>query len=143
LTQTRNQELVVETNGEDLTIWGDPDRLHQIVTNLIHNAHKFTPEKGRIVVKVYPDPPNHLLLSIADSGPGISKEAQPHLFQAFYQTHRRPEIGTEGLGLGLSIVKQLVELHKATITVESSEGAGTTFSIRFPKTASPTESAMI
>jgi signal transduction histidine kinase len=143
LTQTKNQELITETTGEDLTIWGDPDRLHQIVTNLIHNAHKFTPENGRIVVTAYPDPPNHILLSISDSGPGIPQEAQAHLFQAFYQAHRRPEIGTEGLGLGLSIVKQLVELHGATITVESTVGAGTTFYIQFPKTASPTASASI
>ena len=136
LTQTKNQELLMETTGEDLPIWGDPDRLHQIVTNLIHNAHKFTPENGRIVVRACPDPPNHILLSISDSGPGIPQEAQAHLFQAFYQAHRRPEIGTEGLGLGLSIVKQLVELHGATITVESTVGAGTTFHIRFPRTAS-------
>jgi signal transduction histidine kinase len=136
LTQTKNQELITETTGEDLPIWGDPDRLHQIVTNLIHNAHKFTPENGRIVVTARPDPPNHILLSISDSGPGIPQEAQAHLFQAFYQAHRRPEIGTEGLGLGLSIVKQLVELHGATITVESTVGAGTTFHIRFPRTAS-------
>jgi signal transduction histidine kinase len=127
LTQTKNQELITETTGEDLAIWGDPDRLHQIATNLIHNAHKFTPENGRIVVSASPDPPNHILLSISDSGP-------------VYQAHRRPEIGTEGLGLGLSIVKQLVELHEATITVESTVGAGTTFHIRFPTTASPATS---
>ena len=136
LTQTKNQELMTETTGDDLTIWGDPDRLHQIITNLVHNAHKFTPENGRILVTACPDPPNHVLLSIADNGPGIPQEALAHLFQAFYQAHRRPEIGTEGLGLGLSIVKQLVELHRATITVESTVGAGTTFHIRFPQTAS-------
>jgi len=143
LTQTKNQELMTETTGEALTIWGDPDRLHQIVTNLVHNAHKFTPDHGRILVTASPEPPNHILLSIADSGPGIPQEALPHLFQAFYQAHRRPEIGTEGLGLGLSIVKQLVELHGATITVESTVGVGTTFHIRFPKIASPATSALI
>jgi signal transduction histidine kinase len=143
LTQPKNQELVLETTGEDVTIWGDPDRLHQIVTNLVHNAHKFTPEHGRIVVAASADPPNHILLSITDSGPGIPQEALAHLFQAFYQAHRRPEIGTEGLGLGLSIVKQLVELHGATITVESAVGAGTTFCIRFPKDTSAAASASV
>jgi signal transduction histidine kinase len=143
LTQTKNQELITKTTGEDLSIWGDPDRLHQIVTNLIHNAHKFTPENGRIVLTACPDTPNHILLSISDSGPGIPQEALAHLFQAFYQAHRRPEIGTEGLGLGLSIVKQLVELHGATITVESTVGAGTTFHIRFPTTAPPAASPAI
>ncbi len=139
LTQTKSQDLVVETTGNDLTIWGDPDRLHQIITNLIHNAHKFTPDKGRILVTACQDPPNHLQLSIADNGPGISQEAQAHLFQAFYQAHRKPEIGTEGLGLGLSIVKQLVELHEGTITVESAVGVGTTFTLRFPQTPSSIE----
>ena len=143
LTQTKNQELITKRTGEDLSIWGDPDRLHQIVTNLIHNAHKFTPENGRIVLTACPDTPNHILLSISDSGPGIPQEALAHLFQAFYQAHRRPEIGTEGLGLGLSIVKQLVELHGATITVESTVGAGTTFHIRFPTTAPPAASPAI
>jgi signal transduction histidine kinase len=143
LTQTKNQELVVETTGTDLTIWGDPDRLHQIVTNLIHNAHKFTPENGRIVVTACPDPPDHILLSIADNGPGIPKEAQANLFQAFYQAHRIPEIGTQGLGLGLSIVKQLVELHEATISLESTVGAGTIFCLRFPKTTSAEKAVSI
>jgi signal transduction histidine kinase len=135
LTQTKNQQLVVEATGGDLTIWGDPDRLHQIVTNLVHNAHKFTPENGRIMISACQDPPNHILLSISDNGPGISPEAQTNLFQPFYQAHRMPEIGTQGLGLGLSIVKQLVELHGATIAVESIVGTGTTFRIRFLKTA--------
>jgi signal transduction histidine kinase len=143
LTQTKNQELRTETTGEDLMIWGDPDRLHQIVTNLVHNAHKFTPDHGRILVTASPEPPNHILLSIADSGPGIPQEALAHLFQAFYQAHRRPEIGTEGLGLGLSIVKQLVELHGATITVESTVSAGTTFHIRFPNIASSETSTLL
>ena len=129
--------MTTETTGKELTIWGDPDRLHQIVTNLIHNAHKFTPEEGRITVTACQAPPHHILLSISDSGPGITQEAQAHLFQAFYQAHRRPEIGTEGLGLGLSIVKQLVELHAGTITVDSTVCAGTTFHIRLPTTASP------
>jgi len=135
LIQTKNQQLVVDATGGDLTIWGDPDRLHQIVTNLIHNAHKFTPENGRITLSACQDPPNHLLLTISDNGPGISPEAQVNLFQPFYQAHRMPEIGTQGLGLGLSIVKQLVELHGATIAVESTVGTGTTFRIRFLKTA--------
>ncbi len=143
MTQTKHQELVLETMGDDVTIWGDPDRLHQIVTNLVHNAHKFTPKHGRIVVSTCADPPHHILLSITDSGPGIPQEALAHLFQAFYQAHRRPEIGTEGLGLGLSIVKQLVELHGGTITVESTVGAGTTFCIRFPKDTSAAASASV
>jgi signal transduction histidine kinase len=132
LTQTKAQHLTVEITGESLTVWGDTDRLHQIVTNLVHNAHKFTPQDGHIRVGACPAPPDHILLSISDTGPGIPQEAQANLFQPFYQAHRVPEIGTQGLGLGLSIVKQLVELHGGTISVESQAGEGATFRIRLP-----------
>jgi signal transduction histidine kinase len=71
-------------------------------------------------------------LSISDTGPGIPREAQANLFQPFYQAHRIPEIGTQGLGLGLSIVKQLVELHGGTISIESRVGEGAAFRIRLP-----------
>ncbi|MGP0591043.1 GAF domain-containing sensor histidine kinase [Nitrospira sp. T9] len=132
LTQTKAQHLTVELTEDHLTAWGDQDRLHQIVTNLVHNAHKFSPQEGRILVKASPAPPGHILLTISDTGPGIPREAQVSLFQPFFQAHRIPEIGTQGLGLGLSIVKQLVELHGGTISVESQPGEGATFHIRLP-----------
>ena len=132
LTQTKAQHLRVEITEKSLTAWGDRDRLHQIVTNLVHNAHKFTPQDGHICVEACSSPPDHILLSISDTGPGIPQEAQLHLFTPFYQAHRVPEIGTQGLGLGLSIVKQLVELHNGTISVDSQVGKGTTFYIRLP-----------
>ncbi len=138
LTQTKHQQLDIETPGEDFTIWGDPDRLHQIVTNVVHNAHKFTPKHGEIRMTARHDPPNHILLSISDNGPGIPEDALTNLFQPFYQAHRTPEIGTQGLGLGLSIVKQLVELHEGSITAESTVGLGTTFHLRFPRPAPST-----
>ena len=141
LTQTKAQHLTVDITGDRLSIRGDPDRLHQIVTNLVHNAHKFTPENGRILVKAYPAPPDHVVVSVSDSGPGIPQEAQANLFQPFYQAHRTPEIGTQGLGLGLSIVKQLVELHEGTITVESVVGEGATFHIRLPAESASTLSS--
>ncbi|MEJ2231051.1 MAG: ATP-binding protein [Nitrospirales bacterium] len=140
LTQTKAQHLTVEVTGESLTVWGDPDRLHQILTNLVHNAHKFTPEDGRIRVEACPAPPSHILLSISDTGPGIPREAQANLFQPFYQAHRIPEIGTQGLGLGLSIVKQLVELHGGTISVESQVGEGAAFRLRLPAECTPNPS---
>ncbi len=137
LTQTKNQQLVVEGTDEPLTVWGDPDRLHQILTNLLHNAYKFTPDEGRITVTVCQNPPQHITLSVADTGTGIPQDAQVNLFQPFYQAHRLPEIGTQGLGLGLSIVKHLVELHEASITVDSIVGQGTAFHIRFPQYLPP------
>jgi len=132
LTQSKEQQLVLETDGGSLEVMGDPDRLHQIITNLVHNAHKFTPEKGTIRIQAFHAPPNHLKLTISDTGPGIPLEAQHNLFEPFFQAHRKPEIGTQGLGLGLSIVKQLIDLHGGTIEVESEEGRGATFRILLP-----------
>jgi signal transduction histidine kinase len=136
LIQSKAQHLDINFPKENLTVWGDPDRLHQIVTNLVHNAHKFTPEHGHIRINAYPASQAHLLLSISDTGSGIDQEAQANLFQPFYQAHRTQEIGSQGLGLGLSIVKQLVELHGGTIQVESLAGKGTTFRLLLPA-ASP------
>lgn len=132
LTQTKAQHLTVEITEDHLTVWGDQDRLHQIVINLVHNAHKFSPQEGRILVRASSAPPGHILLTISDTGPGIPQEAQASLFQPFFQAHRMPEIGTQGLGLGLSIVKQLVELHGGTISVESQLQEGATFHLRLP-----------
>ncbi|MGB5054213.1 MAG: GAF domain-containing sensor histidine kinase [Nitrospirales bacterium] len=140
LTQTKAQYLMVELTEDHLTAWGDQDRLHQIVTNLVHNAHKFSPQEGRILVRASPAPPGHILLTISDTGPGIPREAQASLFQPFFQAHRIPEIGTQGLGLGLSIVKQLVELHGGTISVESRPGEGATFHLRLPAVCPSTHS---
>lgn len=136
LTQSKSQQLTIEVTEEHPTVYGDADRLHQIMMNLIHNAHKFTPAHGAIRVNASSDPPGYVMLSISDTGPGISQEAQAHLFQPFYQAHRAQEIGTQGLGLGLSIVKQLVELHGGTITVESQVGEGATFRVRLPAESS-------
>ena len=132
MIQTKGQQLTADTHGKDLRVLGDPDRLHQIITNLVHNAHKFTPQNGTIRVEACPNSPQHIVLTVSDTGPGISPEAQQNLFQPFFQAHRRPEIGIEGLGLGLSIVKQLVDLHGGSISVQSEEGKGTTFRILLP-----------
>lgn len=131
LTQSKDQQLLLEICPEELTITGDADRLHQILINLIHNAHKFTPSQGTIRVHATSSRP-HVVLTISDTGAGIPKEAQNNLFLPFFQAHRHPEIGTQGLGLGLSIVKQLVDLHGGSISVESEEGKGTTFRVLLP-----------
>ncbi|MGE0474621.1 MAG: ATP-binding protein [Nitrospirales bacterium] len=132
LIESKEQQLVVETEEHSLSVMGDSDRLHQIITNLVHNAHKFTPAQGTIRIHAHHALPQHIVLTVSDTGPGISQEAQKNLFDPFFQAHRKPEIGTQGLGLGLSIVRQLVELHGGSISVDSQEGMGTTFKILLP-----------
>jgi len=113
-------------------ISGDADRLQQIVWNLLTNAVKFTPKGGRIHVKVQRID-SHVEIVVTDSGVGISKEFLPHVFDRFRQADASTTRIYGGLGLGLSIVHQLVDLHGGTVSVQSEgEGKGATFTITLP-----------
>ncbi|MCA1576704.1 MAG: response regulator [Acidobacteria bacterium] len=113
-------------------ISGDADRLQQIVWNLLTNAVKFTPKDGRIHVKLQ-RVDSHVEIEVSDSGVGISKEFLPHVFDRFRQADASTTRIHGGLGLGLSIVHQLVDLHGGTVSVHSEgEGKGATFTIVLP-----------
>src|SRR5215216_246729 len=110
-------------------ISGDADRLQQIVWNLLTNAVKFTPKGGRIQVKVQ-RLDSHVEIEVSDSGVGISKEFLPYVFDRFRQADASSTRIHGGLGLGLSIVRQLVDLHGGSASVQSEgEGKGATFTI--------------
>jgi len=111
---------------------GDADRLQQIVWNLLTNAVKFTPKGGRIQVKVQRID-SHVEIVVSDSGVGISKEFLPYVFDRFRQADASTTRTQGGLGLGLSIVHQLVDLHGGSVSVQSEgEGKGATFTINLP-----------
>jgi CheY-like chemotaxis protein len=113
-------------------ISGDADRLQQIVWNLLTNAAKFTPKGGRIQVKLQ-RVNSHVEIVVSDSGVGISKEFLPYVFDRFRQADASTTRIHGGLGLGLSIVHQLVDLHGGTVSVHSEgEGKGATFTIKLP-----------
>jgi len=113
-------------------ISGDADRLQQVIWNLLTNAVKFTPKGGRIQVKVQRID-SHVEIVVTDSGVGINKEFLPHVFDRFRQADASTTRIHGGLGLGLSIVHQLVDLHGGTVAVESEgEGKGATFTIMLP-----------
>jgi len=113
-------------------ISGDADRLQQIVWNLLTNAVKFTPKGGRIQVKVQ-RVDSHVEVVVSDTGVGISKEFLPYVFDRFRQADASTTRIHGGLGLGLSIVHQLVDLHGGTVSVHSEgEGKGATFTISLP-----------
>lgn len=117
------------------SLYGDPERLTQILSNLIGNAIKFT-DQGSISVSLCQPDVNHLRIDVADTGRGIAPEQQAQLFQAFYQVDQSmTRQHMQGVGLGLSIVKQLVDLMEGTISLESSLGVGTTFTIHLPLTS--------
>lgn len=111
---------------------GDPDRLQQVVWNLISNAVKFTPKGGRIQIRLE-RVDSHVEISISDTGQGISPDFLPHVFERFRQSDSSTSRLYGGLGLGLSIVRQIVEMHGGTVVVASpGEGEGATFTVNLP-----------
>jgi PAS domain S-box-containing protein len=125
---------------------GDPDRLQQMAWNLISNAIKFTPKGGRVLVSLN-RVESHVEVTVSDTGKGIATEFLPHVFDRFRQADGTTTRTFGGLGLGLSIVRQLVELHGGTVRADSKgEGLGSTFTVSLPLMAvrsavSHTESA--
>ncbi|WP_348233227.1 ATP-binding protein [Trichocoleus sp. DQ-U1] len=113
-------------------ISGDPDRLQQIIWNLLTNAIKFTPEGGRVEVYLQGDR-SHAEISVRDTGEGISPDFLPYVFDRFRQADNSITRSYTGLGLGLAIVRHLVELHGGTVRAESpGEGQGSTFIVKLP-----------
>ncbi len=111
---------------------GDPNRLQQVVSNLLSNAIKFTPRGGKVEV-LLERVNSHLEVTVTDTGQGILPEFLPHIFDRFRQADASTTRNYGGLGLGLSIVKQLVELHGGTVRAKSAgEGAGATFTVMLP-----------
>lgn len=130
--QEKHLQLTVRCQENHVYMCGDIDRLHQIFTNLIHNAIKFTPDGGVVRVSTQRIDAERMEIVVTDSGPGIPDEAQERLFEPFVQAHPDHDAANKGLGLGLAIVKQLVELHRGTVRVESTCGKGATFRVSFP-----------
>lgn len=109
----------------------DAEKLEMVVLNLLSNAFKFTPAGGQIIVAVRGED-NHVSIMVRDTGIGIAAKHLPHLFERFYQADGSTTRSHEGSGIGLTLCKELVELHGGTIAVESTLGRGTTFTARLP-----------
>jgi signal transduction histidine kinase len=113
-------------------VTGDPTRLQQIICNLLTNAIKFTPPHGRVTANVSRDA-GHLVLTVSDSGCGIEPAFLAHIFEPFRQAESSVSRVHGGVGIGLSIVRHLLELHGGTITAHSAgPGQGSTFVVRLP-----------
>ncbi|MCB0008736.1 MAG: HAMP domain-containing protein [Anaerolineales bacterium] len=117
------------------TIWGDHDRLMQVFTNLADNAIKHTPAGGRVQLQLRATPGGDLLAAVRDNGSGIESTELSRIFERFYQVDKarsRPQGAGRSAGLGLAIVRELVEAHGGTITARSRPGAGSEFEVRLP-----------
>jgi two-component system phosphate regulon sensor histidine kinase PhoR len=129
--------LRVERHPSLPSVQGDEERIGQVFVNLLHNAVKFSPDGGDVTVTVRTDA-GRVVTSVADHGVGIPRAAQARIFERFYKVDRarvRGEAG--GTGLGLAIARHIIEQHGGTIWVESTEGAGSTFSFGLPIAPEP------
>jgi PAS domain S-box-containing protein len=132
LVRARHQHLLLGQPLEPLYVRGDRERLGQCVSNLLVNAVKYTNPGGEIRVRHY-SRAEHAVIEIADTGVGISPDLLPHIFELFVQGDRTLDRSQGGLGVGLAICKQLIEMHQGTITAHSEGiGRGATFEIRLP-----------
>src|SRR5450759_4475000 len=132
LAEQKNLEFHVDIPAQLPKVWGDKTRLRQILLNLLSNAVKFTAH-GEVALKTILEK-DQIVISVRDTGLGITKGDQDKIFGEFYQSDRTILRGYEGIGLGLAITRRLVEMHGGTIWVTSSEmeGGGSTFSFTLP-----------
>jgi len=132
MQQQLNIQFSCDANKDSIYVEIDEDKFMQVINNLISNALKFTPEGGSIHVKVK-DKKKEVLLSVADTGIGIPKKFHATLFDKFGDARRSGLKGEHSTGLGMSIIKTIVEWHSGKIWFETEEGKGTTFYIQLPK----------
>ncbi len=125
--------LVFQTDREEIPLFIDSDKLEKVFYNLLSNSLKFTPEKGKILVRIDSPDPNFLSISVKDTGPGIPADQLPYVFDRFYQAQGRSSGSGSGSGIGLSLAKELVLIHGGDIEVKSEPGFGCQFVVRLPK----------
>jgi len=132
--ETKDIKIMVSSPDDALFVHADPVRLEQIIWNLLNNSVKFTPKGGNIEVCLEPDM-DHIVLTVSDNGQGIDSSFLPHIFEIFRQADAGTNRAQTGMGIGLAVVQQLVELHGGSVSAYSGgTGKGATFTIRLPRT---------
>lgn len=127
----RNIHLEVDLADDLPYCFADPERLKQIVLNLVSNALRYTPDGGTIALKAWADD-NYFIFSVQDTGTGMTPEEADHIFDRFYRTDTSRARETGGSGLGMAITKGLVDAHRGFIDLHSEKGVGSTFTLRLP-----------
>ena len=128
-----NIQLISVLSPDLSSVEADREKIKQVILNLLSNAIKYNQPNGKVTITAKNETENQVIVSVQDTGIGISETDQTHLFERFYRTRKAMEVA-EGTGLGLSICKQIVEAHNGTIEVQSVFEQGTTFIIRLNKT---------
>ncbi|HMB64515.1 MAG TPA: tetratricopeptide repeat protein, partial [Eudoraea sp.] len=135
LADTKNIELTFTPEKESYFLYVDREKIEEVIINLMSNAFKYTPTAGRISVRVAEKKAgghNYLSIAVSDTGTGISAEELDHIFDRFYQASNADAEDVTGTGIGLALIKELVELHKGFVNVMSEVAKGTTFEVLLP-----------
>lgn len=130
-SQTEIHQLEYRGSREIPPVYADPERLRQVIQNLLSNAIKYSPEGGRVEVRTGLEG-KYVTISVQDEGIGIPPEELPRIFERFSRVERAEATGISGTGLGLTIVKHMVELHGGKVTARSEPGKGSTFTVYLP-----------
>jgi len=130
--------LIFDTEVEEKVIACDPDMIERIILNLLSNSVKFTPEGGQILVNIY-ERNGKIIISVKDTGLGVPPEVKNKIFDRFIQVDNTTSRRREGSGIGLSLVKSLVEMHDGTISLVSECGKGSEFIIELPDRTIPSQ----
>jgi signal transduction histidine kinase len=128
----RDRRVVVHNGSHARHVWGDPAALHQVIANLVENGLKYSDTGSEVSVRLE-DGPSEVLIEVADKGQGIAPDEMKTIFDRFRQVDSAQARGAGGFGLGLYIVKNLVEQHGGEIDVESEPGRGSRFTVHLPK----------
>ncbi len=140
LFEARGQQLTTRMAAGDVYVLGDRTRLIQVMSNLLNNAAKYTPPDGALSMSTSLFVGEQVEVRIADNGMGMDAQLLPHVFDLFTQGERTPDRSQGGLGLGLALVKSLVELHGGFVTAESEgRGRGSAFTVTLPRLAAPVQ----
>jgi signal transduction histidine kinase len=129
--QWSDKNINMDVSLEEIEIKADEDMMSQVWINLVHNSIKFTAESGSVKVDLYHQG-DKIEFKISDTGIGIAEEDQSHVFERFFKADKSRNPSIKGNGLGLSIVKKIIEMHHGTIDVQSKLGTGTTFTVCLP-----------
>ena len=129
--EEKGVSLALEVAPGDYVLWGIPEHFEWLLSNLVDNAIKYTPQGGRVSVALRRDG-DELVLTVADTGIGIPPEAQVHIFEEFYRAPNARAVEKDGTGLGLAIVRQVIDEHGGQVDVHSQVGEGTVFTVTLP-----------
>ena len=132
--EARSHQLSIDISSEPMPLRVDPVRAEQVLVNLLTNAAKYTPEGGEIAVRAFPQD-DQVIFKIRDTGIGIPQEMLPRVFELFTQVDQTLDRSQGGLGIGLTVVRKLVEMHEGRVSVKSDgAGRGTEFTVGLPLT---------